>query len=242
MCRLNRIFTNLPLEKFSRISFIFNASIISLNLVIVVFIFLCLIQGKYQVLLKTEMLTYVNIVFFCILMIIIISFIEYYRYKKYLIKTKINASMIFLSLCCFISIIEFIKSFDSILSIKRYLLLFNISKKAISDDYMYQSNKRMNKQKKYLTIISIIFIVLEILYIIYIIVIYNMKIIYYSLYFNNDERFDDVSTDVDISAYENEIAVNNINMNKIKYSYFVSQKIVDQIEKEFKDKYSQTIF
>ena len=175
-------------------------------------------------------------------MIIIISFIEYYRYKKYLIKTKINASMIFLSLCCFISIIEFIKSFDSILSIKRYLLLFNISKKAISDDYMYQSNKRMNKQKKYLTIISIIFIVLEILYIIYIIVIYNMKIIYYSLYFNNDERFDDVSTDVDISAYENEIAVNNINMNKIKYSYFVSQKIVDQIEKEFKDKYSQTIF
>jgi len=117
MCRLNRIFTNLPLEKFSRISFIFNASIISLNLVIVVFIFLCLIQGKYQVLLKTEMLTYVNIVFFCILMIIIISFIEYYRYKKYLIKTKINASMIFLSLCCFISIIEFIKSFDSILSI-----------------------------------------------------------------------------------------------------------------------------
>ena len=72
MCRLNRIFTNLPLEKFSRISFIFNASIILLNLVIVVFIFLCLIQGKYQVLLKTEMLTYVNIVFFCILMIIII--------------------------------------------------------------------------------------------------------------------------------------------------------------------------
>ena len=107
---------------------------------------------------------------------------------------------------------------------------------------MYQSNKRMNKQKKYLTIISIIFIVLEILYIIYIIVIYNMKIIYYSLYFNNDERFDDVSTDVDISAYENEIAVNNINMNKMKYSYFVSQKIVDQIEKEYKDKYSQTIF
>ena len=150
--------------------------------------------------------------------------------------------LIFLSLCCFISIIEFIKSFDSILSIKRYLLLINISKKAISDDYMYQSNKRMNKQKKYLTIISIIFIVLEILYIIYIIVIYNMKIIYYSLYFNNDERFDDVGTDVDISAYENEIAVNNINMNKIKYSYFVSQKIVDQIEKEFKDKYSQTIF
>ena len=88
MCRLNRIFTNLALEKFSRISFIFNASIMLLNLVIVIFIFLCLIQGKYQVLLKTEMLNYVNIVFFCILMIIIISFMNIIDIRNIRLKQK----------------------------------------------------------------------------------------------------------------------------------------------------------
>ena len=77
MCRLNRIFTNLALEKFSRISFIFNASIMLLNLVIVIFIFLCLIQGKYQVLLKTEMLTYVNIFTKKIIFYILYIFIYY---------------------------------------------------------------------------------------------------------------------------------------------------------------------
>ena len=90
MCRFNRIFNNAALDKFSCISLIFNALIISLNLVILIFLFLCLIQGKYKVLLKTEMLSYINIILLCILMIIIIALIEYYRFKNYLIKTKIN--------------------------------------------------------------------------------------------------------------------------------------------------------
>ena len=244
MCRFNRIFNNAALDKFSCISLIFNALIISLNLVILIFLFLCLIQGKYKVLLKTEMLSYINIILLCILMIIIIALIEYYRFKNYLIKTKINTSIIFLSTCSFISIIEFIKSFDSILSIKRYMLLYNISKRAILDDYIYQLQKRMNKQKNYLTIISIIFIFLLILYILYIIIIYNMKIVYFSLNFNNDERFGDVSTEVDIDVNQNgnQIGINILNMNNIKCSYFVSKKIVDKIEKEYKDKYTQTIF
>ena len=229
MCRFNRIFNNAALDKFSCISLIFNALIISLNLVI---------------LLKTEMLSYINIILLCILMIIILALIEYYRFKNYLIKTKINTSIIFLSTCSFISIIEFIKSFDSILSIKRYMLLYNISKRAILDDYIYQLQKRMNKQKNYLTIISIIFIFLLILYILYIIIIYNMKIVFFSLNFNNDERFGDVSTEVDIDVNQNgnQIGINILNMDNIKCSYFVSKKIVDKIEKEYKDKYTQTIF
>ena len=243
MCRFNRIFNNSALNKFSCISLIFDALIISLNLVILFFIFLCLIQEKYQVLLKTEMLSYINNILLCILMLVIIALIEYYRCKNYLIKTKVNASIIFLSTCCFISIIEFIKSFDSILSIKKYMLLYNIGKRAILNDDIYELNKRMNKQKKYLTIISVIFIFLEIVYIIYIITIYNMKIVYFSLNFNNDERFDDVSTEVDISANQNgnQIGISDLNIGKIKCSYFISQKIVDKIEKEYKDKYTQTI-
>ena len=149
MCRFNRIFNNSALNKFSCISLIFDALIISLNLVILFFIFLCLIQEKYQVLLKTEMLSYINNILLCILMLVIIALIEYYRCKNYLIKTKVNASIIFLSTCCFISIIEFIKSFDSILSIKKYMLLYNIAKRAILDENIFQLNKRMNKQKKY---------------------------------------------------------------------------------------------
>lgn len=245
MCRFDRIYNNVSLDKFSCISFIFNASILSLNLVNVFFLFLCLYQGKYKALLAIEMLSYIKMILLCLLMIIIIALIEYYRFKNYLIKTKMEASFMFLSACCIISIIEFIKSLNSFLHIKRYMPLYNITKKrAALDYYIYELHKRMNKQKNYLIIISIIFIFLVILYFLYIIIIYNMKAIYFSFNFNNDERFGDASTEVDISANQNvnQIGVNILNMNNIKCSYFVSQKIVDKIEKEYKDKYTQTIF
>ena len=242
MCRFNRIFNNAALDKFSCISLIFNALIISLNLVILIFLFLCLIQGKYKVLLKTEMLSYINNIFFCVIMIMILSLIEYYRYKKYLIKSKIKASFSFISVCAFISAIKFMDVFDSITKINRYMLLFNVNKKTVYNDFAIQITKQIQNQKKYLIIILITFIIILVLNVIYIIALFNMNIIFLNINFNlaqNDDKISNVSTEVDVSN-DNENNISIINFDKIKYKYYLSETIMNKIEKEYKDKMTQT--
>ena len=119
-CKCNRIIRNISLEKCSKISLVLNLSLISLNIVIIFFTLLCFIKDKYEIILKTEILSYVNNIFFCVIMIMIIILIEYYRCKKFLIKSKIKASLSLISLCAFISAIEFMDAFDSITKINRY--------------------------------------------------------------------------------------------------------------------------
>ena len=242
MCRINCLFNNISLEKCSRISFYFNISLLVLNVVIIFFTSLSIIEDKYEIILKTEMLYYVNNIFICFLMIVEILIIEYYRCKKYLIKSKINVSIFFLALSAFVSIMEFIETFDSITSIKRYMLLFNMNKKVLYNDYAKQFNEQIDQQKTYLTIISILLIVLTLLYIFYLISLFNIKIIYFSVNFNNrqiDERIVNESTEVDISNNDN--IINYLNIDGIKKSYFFSQNIVNKLEKEYKDEFTQTI-
>ena len=123
MCKCNRIFRNISLEKCSKISLVLNLSLILLNLVIIFFTLLCFIKDKKGIILKTEMLSYINNIFFCVIMIILLILIEYYRCTKYLIKSKIKASLTFISACAFISAIKFMDVFDSITKINRYMLL-----------------------------------------------------------------------------------------------------------------------
>jgi hypothetical protein len=176
-------------------------------------------------------------------MIIGMIFIEYYRFTKSLIQRKIKSSIIFLSACTFISIIKFIDIFDSITNLNRFMLLYKRNKRTIPNENTHQLNKEINKEKRYLIIISILLVLLAIDYIIYIISLFNMEILYYSINLNaqNDPKIIDASTEVDINIDNNDNILNNLNADRIRYTYYLSQNIVNKLEKDFKDESTQTI-
>ena len=242
MCKCDRIFRNITLEKCSKISFVFNLLLMLLNIVIIFLTLLCFIQDKYGIIFKTEMLTFINNIFCCLVMIILIIYIEYYRCKNLLMKRKIKACFIFIIACNIISAIKFIEVFDSITKINRYKLLFNINK-TIYNDYTIQLSKQLNNQKKYLIIIAITFIVQLILSIMYIIALFNMNIIFinHNIIVQIDDRNCNESTEVDISNNDENI-INNLNIDKIKYKYYLSENIINKIEKVFKEQATQTKF
>ena len=244
MSKCKRIFRNVTLEKCSKISFVFNLSLTLLNITIIIFTSLCFIQDKYDIILKTEMMSYINNIFFCVIMISFLILIEFYRYKKYLIKRKIKSSLIFMSSCAFISAIKIMDAFDSITKINRYMILFNFNKKNFNSDFASKIVKQINEQKTYLIIILCTFILAFLLYIFYVISLFNMNIIFMNIYFNNaqnDDKISNISTEVDISNDNNENNISNINIDKIKYKYYFSENIMSNIEKEYKDKMTQTI-
>ena len=236
MCKCKRIIRNVSLEKCSKIALILNLSLILLNITIIFFTSLCFIEDKYEIIQKAQILTHINNIFVCIIMIIFITLIEFYRYKKYLIKRKIKSSLIFMSSCAFISAIKIMDAFDSITKINRYMILFNFNKKNLNSDFASKIVKQINKQKTYLIIILCTFILAFLLY---------MNIIFMNIYFNNaqnDDKISNISTEVDISNdNNNENNISNINMDKIKYKYYFSENIMSNIEKEYKDKMTQTI-
>ena len=135
-------------------------------------------------------------------------------------------------------------AFDSITKINRYMILFNFNKKNLNSDFASKIVKQINKQKTYLIIILCTFILAFLLYIFYVISLFNMNIIFMNIYFNNaqnDDKISNISTEVDISNDNNENNISNINMDKIKYKYYFSENIMSKIEKEYKDKMTQTI-
>ena len=77
MCKCKRIFRNVTLEKCSKISFVFNLSLTLLNISIIIFTSLCFIQDKYEIILKTEMMSYINNISLCIIMISFLILIEF---------------------------------------------------------------------------------------------------------------------------------------------------------------------
>ena len=71
-----------------------------------------------------------------------------------------------------------------------------------------------------------------------------MSLIYMNVNFNNaqnDDKISNISTEVDISNDNNENNISDINIDKIKYKYYLSENIMNKIEKEYKDKMTQTI-
>ena len=150
-----------------------------------------------------------------------------------------------MSSCAFISAIKIMDAFDSITKINRYMILFNFNKKNLNSDFASKIVKQINKQKTYLIIILCTFILAFLLYIFYVISLFNMNIIFMNIYFNNaqnDDKISNISTEVDISNdNNNENNISNINMDKIKYKYYFSENIMSKIEKEYKDKMTQTI-
>ena len=145
--------------------------------------------------------------------------------------------------CTFISAIKIMDVFDSITKINRYMLLFNFKKNS-NIDFVMKLTKQINKQKTYLIIILVIFTITFLLYIFYAISLFNMSLIYMNINFNNaqnDDKISNISTEVDISNDNNENNISDINIDKIKYKYYLSENIMNKIEKEYKDKMTQTI-
>ena len=240
MCKCNLIFRNV-IEKIEKIFPAINLFIILFNLVIIFLVLVCLIQDKYEIYLKTGILSFINHIFFSFIKIILFILLEYYSCKNRLIRKKRSVSLI-ISIACFItSLTKSFSVFDPINKINKYKSLFNVNKTTIYNKYIIP-NKQINKQKKYLTLIFIMLIAQLALFAIYIILICYINI----LFDNNNEinsQVDNIiseqSTEVEVNN-DDENIINYLNNGKIRYKYYLSENIMNKIEKEYKDQMTQT--
>ena len=240
MCKCNLIFRNV-IEKIEKIFPAINLFIILFNLVIIFLVLVCLIQDKYEIYLKTGILSFINHIFFSFIKIILFILLEYYSCKNRLIRKKRSVSLI-ISIACFItSLTKSFSVFDPINKINKYKSLYIVNKTTIYNKYIIP-NKQINKQKKYLTLIFIMLIAQLALFAIYIILICYINI----LFDNNNEinsQVDNIiseqSTEVEVNN-DDENIINYLNNGKIKYKYYLSENIMNKIEKEYKDQMTQT--
>lgn len=240
MCKCNLIFSNI-IEKTDKIFRAINLFIILFNLVIIFLVLVCLIQDKYEIYLKTGILSFINHIFFSFIKIILFILLEYYSCKNRLIRKKRSVSLI-ISIACFItSLTKSFSVFDPINKINKYKSLYIVNKTTIYNKYIIP-NKQINKQKKYLTLIFIMLIAQLALFAIYIILICYINI----LFDNNNEinsQIDNIiseqSTEVEVNN-DDENIINYLNNGKIRYKYYLSENIMNKIEKEYKDQMTQT--
>ena len=240
MCKCNLIFRNV-IEKIEKIFPAINLFIILFNLVIIFLVLVCLIQDKYEIYLKTGILSFINHIFFSFIKIILFILLEYYSCKNRLIRKKRSVSLI-ISIACFItSLTKSFSVFDPINKINKYKSLSNLNKTTIYNNYNIPKNQ-INKQKQYLTLIFIMLIAQLALFAIYIIFICYINI----LFDNNNEinaQIDNIiseqSTEVEVNN-DDENIINYLNNGKIKYKYYLSENIMNKIEKEYKDQMTQT--
>ena len=240
MCKCNLIFRNV-IEKIEKIFPAINLFIILFNLVIIFLVLVCLIQDKYEIYLKTGILSFINHIFFSFIKIILFILLEYYSCKNRLIRKKRSVSLI-ISIACFItSLTKSFSVFDPINKINKYKSLYIVNKTTIYNKYIIP-NKQINKQKKYLTLIFIMLIAQLALFAIYIILICYINI----LFDNNNEinsQVDNIiseqSTEVEVNN-DDENIINYLNNGKIRYKYYLSENIMNKIEKEYKDQMTQT--
>ena len=240
MCKCNLIFRNV-IEKIEKIFPAINLFIILFNLVIIFLVLVCLIQDKYEIYLKTGILSFINHIFFSFIKIILFILLEYYSCKNRLIRKKRSVSLI-ISIACFItSLTKSFSVFDPINKINKYKSLSNLNKTTIYNEYNIPK-KQINKQKQYLTLIFIMLIAQLALFAIYIILICYINI----LFDNNNEinaQIDNIiseqSTEVEVNN-DDENIINYLNNGKIRYKYYLSENIMNKIEKEYKDQMTQT--
>ena len=240
MCKCNLIFRNV-IEKIEKIFPAINLFIILFNLVIIFLVLVCLIQDKYEIYLKTGILSFINHIFFSFIKIILFILLEYYSCKNRLIRKKRSVSLI-ISIACFItSLTKSFSVFDPINKINKYKSLYIVNKTTIYNKYIIP-NKQINKQKKYLTLIFIMLIAQLALFAIYIILICYINI----LFDNNNEinaQIDNIiseqSTEVEVNN-DDENIINYLNNGKIRYKYYLSENIMNKIEKEYKDQMTKT--
>ncbi len=237
-CQCNSIYIN----NCTKISNLLNLIQIILNFLLILFNVLRFTSFSLDFILKTGYIFNINNIFFCFLMLLISVLIKFYAKKNYLIKDKKQTSLYFILLCFFVTSINCILSYFSISKIRSTYL---------SNRYNNYYNKYNNELKQ----IKLLFFYLIIIFGLYLILGVSYFISSFSLYhlgniiFNNDinneynnrNNISYLSTKSDINDNNQDIIINNLNERKKNNNfYFFSQNIINQIEKEYEDKDSQT--
>ena len=232
MCKFRFRNNSININYFAERSNSLNFIQIILNSLQILLNLLCFISCSFDLILETGYLNYIHNIFCCFLMILISILINYYAKENYLRKDKKLSTRYFISLCISVTSVNFLLSFRSFLAL-RYTYLS-------SKFYNNKTNNEL-KQIKLLYIYSIIMLslytILDALYFIYIDL---FRIINF---FDNDLRnnISYLSTKSDINDNNQDIIINNLNERKKNNNfYFFSQNIINQIEKEYEDKESQT--
>ena len=245
MCNSYCIITSLTTNNFTKYSLVLNVIIIILNIIIIFISILCLISCEIDLIIKTGYMNYTNNILLCILFILGLLLIEFYRKKNYLLKDKKQISIIIIMVSLVMSVM---KCFSSLIAIAKIKRIYESIK--IQSNYKFDRYEKLYKQVNlllgYILTLFGLFIILSIFLIIYTLLIYNLRIIIFNNdvnnVYNNRNNISYLSTQPDISDNSNEIIINNINeRNKNNNFYYLSQNIINKVEKDYEDKESQTI-
>ena len=241
MCNSFCIFSHLNTNKFIKYSNILNILQIIINSFIIIISLLCFISCNLDLIIKTGYSNYINNIFFCLFMLIIIALIKYYHYKKILIKDKKQTSLILICLCFCVTIT---KCFSCLFAISKMIRIYRLIKIENSKE-IFKVYKQADLLLIYLIILLGLFIILGIFWLIYMILIYNLRIIILNndinnIYYNRN-NISYMSTKPDLDDNSQEIAINNLNegYKNNNFNYF-SQNIINNIQKEYENKEAQT--
>lgn len=245
MCNSYCIITSLTTNNFTKYSLVLNVIIIILNIIIIFISILCLISCEIDLIIKTGYMNYTNNILLCILFILGLLLIEFYRKKNYLLKDKKQISIIIIMVSLVMSVMKCFSSLIALAKIKRIYESIKIQSNYKNDRYE-KLYKQVNLLLGYILTFFGLFIILSIFLIIYTLLIYNLRIIIFNNdvnnVYNNRNNISYLSTQPDISDNSNEIIINNINeRNKNNNFYYLSQNIINKVEKDYEDKESQTI-
>ena len=245
MCNSYCIITSLTTNNFTKYSLVLNVIIIILNIIIIFISILCLISCEIDLIIKTGYMNYTNNILLCILFILGLLLIEFYRKKNYLLKDKKQISIIIIMVSLVMSVMKCFSSLIALAKIKRIYESIKIQSNYKNDRYE-KLYKQVNLLLGYILTFFGLFIILSIFLIIYTLLIYNLRIIIFNNdvnnVYNNRNNISYLSTQPDISDNSNEIIINNINeRNKNNNFYYLSKNIINKVEKDYEDKESQTI-
>ena len=241
-CLLNSFNTN----KFAKYSFILNIIQLIINFLIIICTLLCFISCNLDLIIRTGYSYYIKNILYCLLTILIILLIFYYQNKNLLIKDKKQTCFI---LICLSASMNFMKCFTTLFLIGRVKRIYrtykNQNKYYYGDEYNL-GNKQTNLLLIYILILFGLFLFLGIFWLIYLYLLYNLRVIILNNDFNNvyNNRTNNsyISTKPDFEDNSQEIVINSLNDgNKNNNFIYFSQKIINNIEKEYEDKECQTI-
>ena len=244
MCNSICIIRSLTTNKFEKYSRFLNFLQIILNSFIILFTILCFSSCELNLIIKTGYSNYINNILFSLIMILIIILIKYYHHKNYLIKDKKQTSFILIFLCLSITIIKF---FNLLIAITKLNRIYSIKK---NDIYSYQKDynkvyKQIKKLSIYLSILLSLFFILGIFWLIYLILFFNLRIIILNndinnAYFNRN-NISYISTKPEVDDNSQDIIINNINEDSKNNNFnYLSQNIINKIQKEYENKEVQT--
>lgn len=239
-CFLSKFFiTSINNNSYSNIILSFNILCYSFNFILIIISLIILSRFETLLVIKSGYMGLINNILISIILIFLVFNLDYYRQKQIFLREKKYASVMLLLISAFLSFIKLFSSVNNLTKLKRIKKRNN----NINDqDYNSFSNTEINKLIKFFILLIIIFIILLCVLIVYIYFVYKMKVNTVRNGVNNNiynrTNNSNLSTRPDNADCSTEIIVNDIDNNKFCY---VSQNIINDVEKEYCNKETQTI-